>query len=221
MDLAGLHSAYLRRRYEVLFYSLVFTLVATPVCAALHIPHTVVEIFLAANLLAAMAPLETRITRRILLALFVAIVPIRLAVPEGWILGTAFVLGTALGVVAAGSALRYALTARIVGREHVCAGLSGYLLLGLFCGHLYWAMERYSPGSLSVATDPQARFTVAKGVYFSFATLTTCGYGDIVPRTELARGFATLEAVAGQLYLAVLVARLIGLYVSRKSAGPS
>jgi voltage-gated potassium channel Kch len=56
--------------------------------------------------------------------------------------------------------------------------------------------------------------------YFGFATLTTVGYGDIVPRTEVARGVATLEAVAGQLYLAVLVARLISLHVSRKDPGP-
>jgi len=47
-------------------------------------------------------------------------------------------------------------------------------------------------------------------VYFSFVTLATLGYGDIVPLTPTARGLAVSEAIVGQLYLAVLVARLVG-----------
>jgi hypothetical protein len=48
--------------------------------------------------------------------------------------------------------------------------------------------------------------------YFSFVTLATLGYGDIVPRTDVARGLAIVEGVGGQLFLAVLVARLVSLY---------
>jgi hypothetical protein len=51
-------------------------------------------------------------------------------------------------------------------------------------------------------------------LYFSFATLTTLGYGDIVPVSAIARTLATLEAITGQLYLAVLVARLVGLHIA-------
>ena len=195
---------------------LLFTLIATPACAALHIPHTVVEVFLGFNLVAAMAPLETRGARRVMFLVFAALVLIRLTLPAGWILRGAFWIGTLLGVFAAGAALHHAIRAASVAREHVYAGLSAYLLAGLFCGHFYWAMEHHAPGS--IARQAQGAFTLAEGVYFSFCTLTTVGYGDFVPRTELARGVATLEAVAGQLYLAVLVARLIGLYVSRRGA---
>lgn len=49
--------------------------------------------------------------------------------------------------------------------------------------------------------------------YFSFETLTTLGYGDIVPRSPVARMLATLEAVMGQIYLTVLIARLVGLHI--------
>lgn len=49
--------------------------------------------------------------------------------------------------------------------------------------------------------------------YFSFATLTTLGFGDILPRTPVARVLATLEAVTGQIYLTVLIARLVGLHI--------
>jgi voltage-gated potassium channel Kch len=51
-------------------------------------------------------------------------------------------------------------------------------------------------------------------MYFSYTTLTTLGYGDIVPVSQIARTLATLEAITGQLYLAVLVARLVGLHIN-------
>ena len=54
--------------------------------------------------------------------------------------------------------------------------------------------------------------------YYSFVTMTTLGYGDIVPVSSAARGLATLQAVVGQLYLAVLVARLVGLYVAESAS---
>jgi len=50
-------------------------------------------------------------------------------------------------------------------------------------------------------------------LYYSFVTMTTLGYGDIVPRSSSARMFAAIEALMGQLYLAVLVARLVGLHI--------
>ena len=49
-------------------------------------------------------------------------------------------------------------------------------------------------------------------LYFSFATMTTVGYGDIVPKSEVARTVAMLQAITGQMYLAILVARLVGLH---------
>ena len=56
-------------------------------------------------------------------------------------------------------------------------------------------------------------------IYYSFVTLTTLGYGDIVPRSEVVRGLAIMEAVAGQLYLAVMIARLVSLYISGAGQG--
>ena len=57
----------------------------------------------------------------------------------------------------------------------------------------------------------------AQMVYYSFVTLTTLGYGDIVPIAPSARALATLEAITGQLYLTVLVARLVGLHITHSS----
>ena len=52
-------------------------------------------------------------------------------------------------------------------------------------------------------------------LYFSFVTLTTLGYGDITPLTPVSGNFAILEATVGQLYLTVLVARLVGMHISQ------
>lgn len=90
--------------------------------------------------------------------------------------------------------------------------IAAYLLMGLGWAHAYVIFARDHPQSFvtSDATPP----TVAGWTYFSFITLTTVGYGDIIPRAPVARMLAVAEALTGQLYLAVLVARLVALQVS-------
>ena len=61
------------------------------------------------------------------------------------------------------------------------------------------------------------RDTSATLLYFSYTTLTTLGYGDIVPVNEFARVFTSVEAIGGQLFLAVFIARLIGLHLAHQS----
>ena len=79
---------------------------------------------------------------------------------------------------------------------------------------LYVGMEQVSPGSIQVNPDePLTR----QCVYYSYVTLTTLGYGDVTPLTPTARSFSFVEALMGQLYLAVLVARLVGLHIVHSS----
>ena len=129
-------------------------------------------------------------------------------------------LWTGVALLAAASALRCALGARVVDREHLYAGLSAYVLAGIFFGVFYWVLERTWPGSLAVlGVEAQRTFALPVAMYYSFVTLTTLGYGDIVPRSEVTRGLAILEAIAGQLYLAVMIARLVSLYASGVGTG--
>ena len=75
---------------------------------------------------------------------------------------------------------------------------------------------------MAVATDWVDYITrVMRMRYFSFITLTTLGHGDIVPQSPVARTFATLEAVVGQIYLTVLVARLVGLHIVHANSSQS
>jgi len=75
-------------------------------------------------------------------------------------------------------------------------------------------VERLSPGAFSGHTDESG--TLAQWAYFSFVTLTTVGYGDMTPVALGARSLAMLEALVGQLYPAVIIARLVSLQVGSK-----
>jgi voltage-gated potassium channel Kch len=115
---------------------------------------------------------------------------------------------TIIGLFAAAGALRFAMRATQIDAEHLYAALSAYLLAGVFFGLFYWVLEQIWAGNFTVPGD----FSRASAIYFSFVTLATLGYGDIVPRTDVARGLAVVEGVGGQLFLAVLIARLVSLY---------
>jgi voltage-gated potassium channel len=121
-----------------------------------------------------------------------------------------------------GFALYRILRAILVGyisRGALFGAVCGYLLLGIIWALLYAAVETASPGSFkeSVASTMPRGCTVDQSflTYFSFITLATVGYGDVTPAPPLARTLAWIEAIAGQIYLATLVAGLVGLKVSQ------
>ena len=95
-----------------------------------------------------------------------------------------------------------------------------YLVLGLLWAFLYAFLERAVPGSFrlqSVNRDLGAgQGLLTELMYFSNVTLTTLGYGDIVPVSKPARTFAVLQAIFGQLYVAIVMARLVGLHISER-----
>jgi hypothetical protein len=209
-------SRYFQNRYAILFYSLLFTFVASPVLGALNAGSAPLQLLLAMNLLIAILPIKAQNVRRSLITLMILALAVRLlAGPFGQAFSSALGIWTILGLLGAGTALRSVLRARIIESEHIYAALSAYLLAGLSFGVLYWAVERTAPGSL-LYIGRHETMSQADGIYFSFVTLATLGYGDFVPKTELTRGLAILEAVAGQLYLSVMVARLVSLYVARE-----
>ena len=111
--------------------------------------------------------------------------------------------------------LSHVLKAERVSREKIFGALNVYLLLGVIWALLFVIVDFLVPGSFRYGQD-QA-LTRADAVYYSFVTLTTLGYGDVVPIFPLARALSTLEALTGQLYLTVLVARLVGLHITHSS----
>ena len=107
--------------------------------------------------------------------------------------------------------LSHVLRAERVSREKIFGALSVYLIFGVVWGLVFMLEDFLVPGSFRYGEGVR---TGAEMVYFSFVTLTTLGYGDIVPISPSARALATLEALTGQLYLTVLVARLVALHIT-------
>jgi len=214
-SLAALGRAYFRRRYTILFYSLLLTIVAGPLFASMGLGTGLIELFFAVNLVVAVIPIGSRSGRRLLLGILIGALIVRLA--TGWLnratLAVAsLTIWTVVALIAAGVALRFAFSARSVNRQHVDAALSAYLLAGVFFGSFYWVLEQIHPGTFTFPGE----FSTNSAIYFSFVTLATLGYGDVVPRS--ARGLAIVEGVGGQLFLAVLIARLVSLYTRGKEA---
>jgi hypothetical protein len=113
--------------------------------------------------------------------------------------------------------LHFILRARYVNAEILCAGISVYLLLGTAWMIAYLLVSDFSPGAFAFTAGPDSGHVVSgfNAYYFSFITLTTVGFGDIVPVSHVARMLAAAEATTGTLFMAVLIARLVALYSSR------
>jgi hypothetical protein len=96
--------------------------------------------------------------------------------------------------------------------HRVLGAIAAYLLIGLMWSYAYFLADMIIPGSIHPTAATQEMVSpMARYVYFSFTTLTTLGYGDIVPLHPIARTLAVCEALIGQLYPAVLIAGLLGM----------
>lgn len=94
--------------------------------------------------------------------------------------------------------------------DRIVAGISGYLIIALLWAGLYALHEQLLPGGLIDSSKGALHAENGDFLYFSFITLTTTGYGDILPVSPAARLLASLQCVTGTLYLAVFIAALLG-----------
>ncbi len=136
--------------------------------------------------------------------------------------GTLDLAYEALALVFFGFAITLLLTdvfrdSRRVSADTICGALAAYLLLGVFWAFGYAFLEGVMPNSfhgLPAAAPLLGNYE--RFIGYSFVTLTTLGYGNVVPATPRAEAFAVAEAIVGQVYLTVLVARLVALNLLAK-----
>ena len=135
------------------------------------------------------------------------IYPLRPLLVANWVLLVVF-----FGFVSAGL-FSYLGDSGPVTNGRMYASGSLYLILGLFWWAIYGLIDTLHPGSFAEAAESSSgglqHYTL---VYFSLATLTTLGYGDVLPTTAIARICASLEASTGVFYIAIMVARLVSSY---------
>lgn len=107
--------------------------------------------------------------------------------------------------------------------HRVGGAIAVYLMLGLLWASAYSLVYIHDPASFNLGSNIEATgelsqiLTRATGrlVYFSFVTMTTLGYGDVTPKSDTAGNLAVLQALTGQIYLAVILARIVSLLVTK------
>jgi hypothetical protein len=222
-------------RYSLMLLALALLLLLHPLARGVVLGQWLYDVFITLVFLAALLVLFKRKSHRL--------VAVLLGVPTVLANWTGYVFpGLPSQPLAVGSHLLAALflgftvvtilvtihQAGAVTADSLAGAFSGYLLAGLVFGHAYCILEAVRPGSFHISADladlaadladPGRRRAALS--YFSFTTLTTVGYGDVVPANPPARELACVEAVTGQFYIAVVMAELIGLKVSQPGGRP-
>jgi hypothetical protein len=112
--------------------------------------------------------------------------------------------------------LNYVVRSGRVTADKIFAAICAYLLIGYAWAFAYALLDEFNPGAFASPTEVARNDYIGRVIqmrYFSYITLATVGYGDIVPRSTGARTMAILEAILGQFYLVALIGRLVGLHI--------
>ncbi len=219
--LDGRSWATVTRAYQFLFYTLLFSGVFLVVFSQWPALQATAEIVTGLVLISAalVASLESRHFYLILTSSVVMFV--------SHVASVVFDLGD-LAVVARGLVIGFIVMlsvvlardvffrAKTVDAQVLYGAMSLYLLIGFCFAYAYAAAEQFNPGSISGLSDGNAKQGLIEFFYFSFITLTTLGYGDMAPVKPVARGLSMVEALLGQIYLAVVIARVVAMSMLRR-----
>ncbi|SRR5579885_155507 len=216
-------------RYTLLLFTILLMIVLQPLVSTHKLAQAIMSTSMSLMLLSALYTLNVSQTYfRLGISLMVPAFTLR------WVLqfhrslqlealtsvaAAAFLLATVVGLI------RQLFSVRRVTLDTISAALCAYFLLAIAWGFMFAFVEIRHPGSFSAelfvdhgAGGPTMIAALHSFIYYSFVCLTTTGYGDIAPKSEIARTLSVLESVIGQMYLAILVARLVSLEVAQSIA---
>ena len=123
--------------------------------------------------------------------------------------------GAALYAATIGYLLRYVFQREVMTADRLYGAAAAYLMLGVLWGYLYAIADHLQPGSFASAGRAGSP-SFDELLYFSFTVLTSTGFGDVAPSLRIARALCVLEQLTGALFLAILIARLAGVYPPRR-----
>jgi len=208
---------FFKEKFTILLGLLLIYVVATPFFAQVINESLFLDIIFSAVMVSAILTLSQEKKSRIVVILLVlpCLVLLWLNLPDSS--AEIFLAGTALQAVfnffMVFIIMWLVFQAPVITRDILSASIVAYLFVALFFAKSFLVLEILSPGSFSISSD---RIMTDPSVmkYFSFVTLTTLGYGDVVPISDQAKTMAISEALIGQIYLTVLIARLVGVYAA-------
>jgi voltage-gated potassium channel len=209
-----------RWRHLALLISILLLFVAAPFVVPLRDGILVMNVISVAVLVAGSYALSERkhlfAIAVVLSAITIVGTGLLLAFPQRWVLLASHLSIVVLIAFFCVTILSYVLDSGRVTSDKIFAAICVYMLLGYGWSFVYSILVELEPQSFATTSDVVPTNYVGRILqlrYFSFMTLTTVGYGDIVPRSPAARTMTVLEAVMGQFYLVALVGRLVGLHI--------
>jgi hypothetical protein len=220
-----LKKLWLRDRALFLLLSLVLLFVMTPIMADLNFVVICLEIFMTIVMVLAIGASQE--TKPLIVTALILAIP---AVVFGWvaqfvpwksiiIINTSFDFAFLVFIFV--NLMRIILTAKQVTTHVIYGAMCAYLILGLAYSEMYMLLIIINPASFSFSSGSFFSVDTFRNIvdvfYFSFVSLTTLGYGDITPATSISRMFSSLEALTGQLFIAIVIARLVALHVSHRT----
>ena len=131
-------------------------------------------------------------------------------------LATSWMFSAALYFVSIAYLLRYVFQPKIMTQDKLFGAAAAYLMIGVLWAYLYAIVGYFYPQSYAIVGQP-GRLVYADALYLSITVLTSTGFGDVTPLTRQARGVCMIEQIAGALFVAILIARLAGVYPPRES----
>jgi hypothetical protein len=114
-------------------------------------------------------------------------------------------------VATIGLLMRFVFDREVLTSDRLWGAAAAYLMMGVLWSILYQIIDRLGVPAFSIR-GAGGDMQLSDLLYFSFGTLTTSGFGDIVPVTRVAQTTAMIEGIVGQLFMAILIARLVGVY---------
>jgi len=204
-------------------YGFVVLLIVVAYTAAITLDQSwALSLVLAVQMVTVWVSLRTSHARRparfvagALLVLSAVVAVVRLFEPNSESVGTAaWVVAALLYFIAPLSILRHLLSRQVVDLETVLGALAAYLLLGMFFAMVYQSLSHLQTGPFFGA---QGEGTFPQDLFFSFTTLTTTGFGNLVPAENPGQTFAVLEMLMGQLFLVSAVAKVVNAWQPRRA----
>jgi voltage-gated potassium channel len=219
LDLAGFLD---RDKYRVLLASLVAMVYIQPLLSELQFTSWLFFIFVTVNLFACVYSVR-RQRRHLIIALSMMIptlILVWLDIPskDNW-----YNLLSNASPILLFSYIAYLIfmdliKAKRIDSDMIAGGISIYFMIGLVFAFFYIALFNFSPDHFAVsarAAESGCNITDENiFIYFSYVTMTTLGYGDVTPVTTLARVLVQMETLLGQLFLAIFIARLVGMHIA-------